>query len=245
MASHNGESKERRDDDNVREERKAAARGAIKSAASLLIPGLSIPLATYEALKQERKERAYREFRETIQARVEELGSKFDPRWLESEEGKIFAGKVIDAALDAQMADKTELFANALVNGAKSDSAPFVEKAKFIDLLCGLSRLALDVLERIHRRFGPIVTQPLAQRSASTLIVPVGLAEELSEGMDPNLFTAGIDELRAAGLFSGAPDWYKDTSGVPRPRSSHGSGGYYYTAFTERFVQFVSKPHGS
>ncbi len=217
---------------------KAAASAAGASALAQAIPGLNIPFAAYEKYKQQRQEKAYREFQTDLQSRVEMLEDRSHLKWLETEDGETYAGKVMEAALDAQMGDKREFFANALISGATTGDLSFAEKTKFVDLLRGLSRAALDALAKLHEKFSPALKQP--GRGLSTQISPSQLAVELAEELriNPYLVEASIRELSSAGLFASHSSYIVSKNGSVRSGGSYG-GADSYTEFTARFVEFV------
>ena len=224
---------------NPPDEWSAAAKGALKTLASRF-PGLGEALGAYEEFERCRKEKTLAQFVEDVHDRLERAQPKLDGDWLGSEEGQVFVGKVIDAALDAQTADKRQLFANALLNGAIMN-IPLATKTKFVDLLRSLSRLALDVLAELHSEF----RSKVANHSESTVITPERVAEQLCSGsseLDPYAVISAIEELRSAGLFSYVTRWRRTADGAVSSSESYSAGNIAYTEFTTRFVEFITDP---
>jgi len=225
------------------DEWKAGGAGAVKAALLKYLPGLDVALADYDEVERRRRQKALEEFRSDVLDRQGRLEDRGRPDWLGSEEGQVFAGKVLDAALDAQMVDRRQFFANALVNGAHAGNMPYVEKSKFVDLLLVLSRVALDVLAELHRMFAPILRKPPHARTESTFLDMDRISQEIASriGLDPYLVSSAMAELASAGLFSGVTNWRRDAEGkyVPAGAWLRGVG---YTDFTERFVRFIMEP---
>lgn len=223
----------------AKDESLAAASAVVKTIISR-VPGIAEALAGVEAYRREQRDKASREFEESLAVRLEALGDRFNPDWLSTEDGQMFAGKVLESGLDAQMADKRQLFVNALANGATSD-ADVYEKTKFVDLLRHLSRDALDVLCELHKQYGPIVKQPASSRSKSTFLSSDRVGRELSYVLswDPYRIESAYRELCSMGIFSGITQWVPDGSGGSTATGSHPSGECY-TEFSERFVEFIT-----
>jgi hypothetical protein len=220
------------------DEWRAAGKGTVRGLLKL-IPGVGVPLAAYEEFDKRRKQKAFDEFHADLQRKLERVEARANTEWLQSEDGQMFASKVVDAALDAQMTDKRELFSNVLVNGLLSEDLPSRTKMKFVDLLRSLSRAALDVLAEIHRYCGPAL-----KASGASHISDTETSKHIATGtgMDPYLVGAAVAELRAEGLFSNVPSWEKDLQGRPRPSGQWLNEGQGYTEFTERFVMFIKEP---
>jgi hypothetical protein len=217
---------------------KAAAKGGSRALLKL-IPGIGVPLAAYEEVERQRKQKALDELHAVLASRIEIVEEKVHPDWLKTDDGQLFASKVVEAALDAQLADKRQLFANALINSVLFENTPIEKKLKFVDLLRGLSRVALDVLAAIHRMCGPTL-----KSSGAFYISDTDIARTVAgnTGMDPYLVSAAVAELRAAGLFSAVVRWTKDIHGEPQPSGGWLNNGEGYTEFTDEFVRFIIEP---
>ena len=219
----------------------AGAAAALKSLVSR-VPFLGEALNSVEAYRAKQREKAALEFRNALGDRLAAMEEQFSTDWLNTPDGEMFSNKILESALDAQMADKRDMFVNALVNGARIE-APIFEKTKFVDLLRSLSRDALDVLYHLHVKYGPIVRKPESERP-STFLEPLKVTEELAPVMkwDPFRIESAYSELGSSGLFSSTQDWYVDSKGQSRPRGTIGSRGEAYTKYTERFVEFIKNP---
>ena len=210
-----------------------------------LIPGIGQVLAGWDAYKKSQFDRAVKKAIETLQAlneQVQGLEDIFQDQWWQSDEGKQFARKVWDAAIDQQFEDKQELFINALVQGGKKKDVAHLEKLKFIDILRSLSRAAIMVLADMHEMF-KIQVRGQGRSPESTsgypLVDPNAIASKLSDRYDPYLVTAAIHEMESQGLFSDIGEWHKDTSGRSRPGGGF-NNALCYTDFASRFVEFIT-----
>ena len=219
----------------------AGLSAAAKSALSL-VPGLGQAISGWDAYNRSVFDRNIRKVIALLSERIDNLENFFQDEYLHTEEGQQFARKVFDAAFDAQLEDKQELFINALVNGIKSNKTTELEKLKFVDILRHLSRASLIILAEMHtmliaqvrgsgRQPDPICSYPLVD--------PSSIAENLSEKYDPYLVTSSISEMESQGLFSRTGEWRKDpVSGRHMP-----GGGFAtemcYTDFAARFVEFI------
>jgi hypothetical protein len=94
--------------------------GSAKALASR-VPILNEILAGFDSYKRARFEPETEEFLQHLYTALDRVEQKFEPSWFTTHEGDIFARKVLDCAVDAQLADKKELFANALVSGRLMD----------------------------------------------------------------------------------------------------------------------------
>ena len=220
-----------------------ALSGVIKSVLSY-VPALAQAIAGWDAYQRSRFERHVRSVLQLLTSKVEDLEGLFSSEWLQTADGQQFAWKVFDAALDAQLADKQELFVNALVHGIENQKAEQLEKLKFVDMLRQLSRASLMVLAEMDRMFADQVRGPGRSpdpTAAYPLVDAARIAEALSEKYDPYLVTAAVAELEGQGLFSRTGEWRKDATGRYKP-----GGGFAtemcYTDFAARFVEFIRAP---
>ncbi len=214
--------------------------GTFKSALSI-IPGLGQAIAGWDAYKQSSFERNVKTLLEHLSQKVEDFESFSNERYFQTEEGQLFTRKVIDAALDSQLIDKQELFANALVNAPASKNEE-LQKLKFVDMLRHLSRASLLVLAEMHKTFLAQVRGPGRNPDpiqAFPLVDPTKIAQELSNIYEPYLVNSAISEMESQGLFSRTGEWRKNHSGKYSP-----GGGFAtamcYTDFAARFVEFIT-----
>lgn len=221
-----------------------ALTGVIKSVLSN-VPALAQAIAGWDAYQRSRFERHVRSVLEILSSKVEDMEGLFSSEWLQSDDGQQFAWKVLDAALDSQLADKQELFVNALIHGIENQQAEQIEKLKFLDMLRQLSRASLMILAEMDQMFSDQVRGPGRSPDPTSAYPQVDagrIAEALSAKYDPYLVTAAVAELEGQGLFSRTGEWRKDASGRFRP-----GGGFAtemcYTDFAARFVEFIRAPH--
>jgi hypothetical protein len=213
-----------------------------KSALSL-VPGLGQAIAGYDEYRRSQFERSVSNLISELQQKVSSIQDLANSEWLQSEDGQQFAWKVFSAALDSQMEEKQELFANALIHGATNPDVQYVEKLKFIDMLRHLSLAALMVLADMHAMFSNQVRGP--GRTADPVgpyphIDPEQIAATLSDKYDPYLVVSAIREMEGQGLFSKIGEWRKKPDGGYFP-----TGGFAtelcYTDFAARFVEFIKE----
>jgi hypothetical protein len=208
------------------------------------VPCVGELIAGHEAYNRARFDREVRQFLAYLDQRVEDVGALLSEDWLKTEEGQQFAWKVVDSALDAQLEDKQDLFANALINGIKNAELSQLEKLKFVDILRRLSRASLMVLAEMHNMFKnqvrgpgrkPIDNQPYP------VVNPINIATALVGKYDPFLVDACICEIQSEGLFSNIAEWRRDqpsTRLVPQGIAD----GLTYNHFTATFVEFINPP---
>ena len=149
---------------------------------------------------------------------------------------------MLDCAVDAQLADKKALFANALVNGAIASGVSPLEKLKFVDMLRQMSKASLMVLADMHSTLSADVRGPGRQPVSTKpypLVEPMRIAEQLSSKYDPYLVESTLREMESQGFFSSTGEWTRQQDGSSRP-----GGGFAtalsYTDFTCRFVEFIT-----
>jgi len=225
-----------------REEDLFAGLSATAKSAFSIFPVIGQAISGYNAYKRSAFDRNVRKVIALLSERIDNLESFFQDEYLHTDEGQLFSRKVFDAAFDAQLEDKQELFINALVNGIKNKKTTELEKLKFVDVLRHLSRASLMILAEMHNMLIKQVRGPGRAPnpiSAYPLVDPSRIAENLSEKYDPYLVTSSISEMESQGLFSRIGEWRKDQiSGRHRP-----GGGFAtemcYTDFTARFVEFI------
>ena len=164
--------------------------GTVKALVSRM-PGLGEMIAGWDAYHKARFERETQDFLKALDSVLARMGRSLDPSWFTTLEGETFARKVLDCAVDAQLADKKELFANALVNGAINVEITPIEKLKFVDMLRQMSRASLMVLADIHSMLSPDVRGPGRQPPSNRpyLRVPTSPARTRSMGCHPGSST--------------------------------------------------------
>jgi hypothetical protein len=215
--------------------------GTIKSVVSR-VPLLGEMIAGWDAYPSARFERETQEFLKALDSALVRFGQKLDPSWFATLDGEKFARKVLDCAVDAQLADKKELFANALVNGAVNANASPIEKLKFVDMLRQMSLASLMVLADIHSVLSPDVRgagrEPLSNKPYP-LVDPKRIAERLSPKYGPYLVESAMQEMQSQGLFSSTGEWTRQKDGSSRPGRGF-ADALTYTDFTCRFVEFIT-----
>ena len=221
-----------------------ALSATVKSALSL-VPGLGQAIAGYDAYKRSALDRNVQRVIKHLTEKLSDLEGFFRKAYFQTAEGQLFARKVFDAAFDAQLEDKQELFVNALINGATNNSIPQLEKLKFVDMLRHLSRASLMVLAEMHNMFKDQVRGPGREPDSSSpfpLVDPTQIAEKLTQ-YDPYLVTSSISEMESQGLFSRTGEWRTDSTGRHIPGSGF-STEMCYTDFAARFVEFITIQQG-
>ena len=219
------------------------ALGGTTKAALSLVPGLGQAIAGYDAYNQSKFERSIKKFMEDLSAKVDDLQGLFTNEWLSTEEGETFIRKVIAAALDEQISEKQELFANALISGISNEALSNLEKFKFIDILRNLSLASLMVLADMHEMFKNSVRGPNRQSDPigpSPQINSEKITRELSSKYDPYLVLSAIEELKSHGLFSNHIEWLKTNEGRWRPGTGFDKA-VAYTDFSCKFVEFITE----
>jgi hypothetical protein len=196
-------------------------------------------LAAYERAKFEHHVRQLLEY---LVGEVKDMRALFSNPWLRSDEGQLFARKVIDCALDSQLEDKQQLFGNVLIHGREDHELPNLEKLKFVDILRHLSRAALDVLAEIHPMYKNLVIRPGRARDGRTGSPQISVEEvirRLSKKFHPFLIESAIAEMTSIGLFSRYSGWYQLPDGEYHTES-YVERPIMYSDFTARFVEFIT-----
>ncbi len=218
-----------------------ALEGTTKSALSL-VPVLGQIIAGYDAYKKSQFDRNVDSLLSHLQNKVEDISTVFSAEWLQTEEGQQFSCKVVESALDGQLLDKQELFANCLINGVKKTETPYLEKLKFVDMVRGLSRVSLLVLAEMDKMFIDQVRGPNRSTDPVVALAVVNsedIAKKLSNKFNPYIVSAAVSELESHGLFSRTGEWIKGSNG------EYVTGGGFatelcYTDFSAKFVEFVA-----
>lgn len=227
------------------EDFKEAARAVAKGAVDLVtgIPGIGVAIDGYEAYRRSQHERNTHALIDLLRARIDGVGARFDPHWFKTMEGQEFCNKALASALDSQLAEKQEFFANAIVHAASDKDLGRIERLKFLDMLRGLSMPTLMVLSEIDQKYSrmlPVPGQPRDPSIPVAVINDMQVAQELSHKYDPFVVTAALNELRAQGLFSNVTEWHKMANGG-LTAGIHVGRGDCYTPFSARFVAFISE----
>jgi hypothetical protein len=213
----------------------------LKFAGSSEVPVLKQILGAWNKIEQDRRERYIANVLAMLEQKVDDLNQLFGDEWLKTPEGEKFAAKVFDSTIDAQLADKRELFVNTLINGIWDKDTGELEKLKFIDVLRHLSRASLDVLADIHNMFKDQVRGPSRRVdpiSAYPQVDPGSIAEKLSSKYDPYLVTSACYEMQSQGLFSNVGEWQKQADGSYKVGGGFDTA-WVYTDFACRFVEFI------
>jgi hypothetical protein len=219
----------------------AALSGTTKSALAL-IPVVGQVIAGWDAYKRSSFQRNVQQLIDDLSQKVDDVEVFFGTDYFQTEEGQLFARKVIDAALDPQLEDKQELFVNTLINAPTSQNIGELQKLKFVDTLRHLSKAAVMVLAEMHKVLLSQVRGPGRNPDpvqSFPLVDPTNIAEKLSDTYDPYLVTSAISEMESQGLFSRTGEWRKDWRGHYMP-----NGGFAtemcYTDFAAKFVEFIT-----
>lgn len=219
----------------------------VKGASKALIgraPILGEMIAGYDSYRHAQFERHTKEFLNVLESGIESLSERLDISWLSTPEGETFAYKVVESAIDAQLADKRELFSNALINGIRRSEGDILLKLKFVDILRALSKASLMILSEMHGflsanvrgqgRNPPNEPYPLVSKH--------DIVAKLRGRYEPFLIASAIWEMQSQGLFDEIAEW-----GGRSPDGSFKSPGGFsdalaYTDFTCRFVEFITLP---
>ena len=215
-----------------------------KAAIATVVPGLGVAISGWDAYNRAKLDQSVEALINNLQAKTDDLQKLFDSEWLKSPDGQQFSWKVVDSALDVQLIDKQDFFANAFVNGVRSHDMAQLEKLKFLDMLRHLSLTALVVLSEIDKLFAGQVRRPNRSTDptgAYPLVDAEAIAEKLSSKHHPYLVIAAVKELESEGLFSKIGEWTKRPDGT-----YHKGGGFMtelcYTDFSARFADFIRNP---
>lgn len=203
------------------------------------IPVLAQLLKIQEKLKQDQFNRSIVKILTFLKEKVDDPELLFSDEWLRSEEGQTFARKVFASALDAQLADKQQLFVNALINGIENKQLPYHEKLKFTDMIRHLSLPALMILSKIHQLYEnrPEATGFHDLSPDSFSVNRMEVVQKLGNQYDPHLIESCLDEMRGYGVFSSTGTYFRDNAG--KYQAGFPQGGYIYSAYTHRFVKFL------
>lgn len=229
------------------EHRWEAAKAAVKALVAR-VPGAQEFLAGWDAYKRSQHDLYVNKLLATLQHEIGDLRAVFSDEWVGTIEGQQFVRKVLDAALDAQLEEKHELFARALVNGVLDKELPAGKKLLFVDLVRRLSLNALVVLAELHKRYaGQVLSSrgPSPTTTGAPQISTEHVIREVcnSEQFHPYMVEQALEEFRSAGLFSMYSMWRFDAHDRQfRPHShvSPGGASLFYTEFTSEFVRFIS-----
>lgn len=228
------------------EEQKARRHAAIEVVKSLAgeVPILGlflVPHDAYEAYQKIKQEAYIQQLLQNLDERVQDLRELFSDSWLRTKEGQLYARKVIDCAIDAQLEDKHQLFASALINGIQNKEITDLEKLKFVDMLRQLSLVSLRVLSELHKIYGDRVhwaSQPRTINAAPQISVD-NVIQQLQGKFHPFLIEASIAEMKAIGLFSRFSAWRYGGDNSFKA-DGHISDSAIYSEFTARFIEFIT-----
>ncbi len=210
------------------------------------IPVLKELLAGWSAYKRRQFELYVKKFLGELQEQVDDLQMLFSDEWVKSDEGKQFVRKVFACAVNGELEDKHQLFANVLVNGIKDKGLLYWQKLKFVDMLRQLSLVSLRVLAEMDRECEPRIRRP--GRVCTTEAAPQvsrQLVRRLSKqcNLHPYLVESSINEMKSAGLFSQVSAWRQDSQGQFMEESflSEDSGVELYSDFSAQFAEFIEE----
>lgn len=213
---------------------------------------LSPLLAGWDAYQQARDAQYILALCENVQIELQGVKESVG-EWYKTPAGQQFVRKTVDAALDAQLEEKHQLLARALVNGLRTQHDD-VKKLLFVDLIRRLSLNALLVLAEFDRLYGPQVAlggRATPGQSPSPQIIKSHVIPELCDGglskLHPYMVEQAMEELTAAGLFSIYSSWRYDSHDRKyRAESSVSAGGaaMFYTQFAYDFAVFLKTQAG-
>jgi hypothetical protein len=163
----------------------------------------------------------------------------WNEEWVKSEDGKKFVKKVVASALNAEYAEKQELFAQALVNGTILGDATTPEKYKYIDVIRELSRPALDVLAFYSKSSARESGQNIETLTAR--LHTEARAKADLPNMDFYMIYACLVEIQKTGLLSNVTSVHTHQDGRVSVGSSY-TDVRVFTEFTAKFVAFVQEP---
>lgn len=193
-----------------------------------LVPGLGVLIKGVRAYHQYIEEKQKEDFLKLLVERLEVLEDAFSDEWYRSDEGITVTKKIIVTALNAEFADKTEYFVNALFNASFSDDQ--LERLKFIEMLRSLSKPALVILAAesyLQNKRGPHYSEQVL------------VAELVKEtGFSPYLVESCVKELYSIGVFSSVTDYQKNGA----TSRSFEEGTAAFTKFTKKFIEFIRDP---
>lgn len=211
---------------------------AVPLAGTIKVGG-KLTVAAVSDLVSRQQQQGLDEFLSYLGENVGDLRQFFSDPWLQSEHGAKFWQKIFGSAMDAQLADKRQLFANALVNGVSGKDHPDKKKLRMLDILRDLSLASLDGLAEIHSQYAHRLGA-LDFESRKAQGIP--LADVRLSTADDTFYTESIiQELVAAGVLS--------SSEKAEPRDGRTilvdlgtTEAAYYTEFSLEFAEFVSAP---
>jgi hypothetical protein len=197
--------------------------------------GAKLGLALISSLLKRQDEMALDEFLGYLANQTGNISQMLSDPWLRSREGGIFWGKVFSSAMNAQIADKRELFANALVNGLANRGMPELKRLKFVDLLRSLSKASLMCLAEIHAH----CAEKLSESGGEVGTPGIKINQlPLSSASDRYYTESVVQELHSAGIFSSAgKGWrsYEEEKNDVSPSSN-----LFYTDFSREFSEFIT-----
>jgi len=180
------------------------------------IPVLGELIEGIQKYEENIAEQQRRIFLEVLRDRVDDLETYFTDPWYSTSEAQEFMKKTVASALNAEYTDKVKFFVNMLAN-AKQDLEQ-MERLKFVELIRQLSKPALKVLALAAQLSGTIVGLKDIKQIKGNAVSKLNL--------DGLLVDSCIDELFSVGVLS----------------QQHLKARAGYTAFTQRFVDFLKNP---
>lgn len=208
---------------------------------------LTLTKAVYDSWAnygQAREIEGLREFVGFLGAKVGDIQQLLSDPYLGTVEGQRFAHKIFAAAVDARLAEKREVFANAFINGLRQEGVSDIDRLRFVDILIGLSAASLVRFAEIHKRCDPQFDGMGAEWESigmwSDGSSPAARGAPL-DGVKTHYNRAAVKELQAAGLFSEIRLGHINGGPLQIVVRRQGSEDYY-TAYTRAFGRFISTP---
>ncbi len=209
---------------------------------------LKASLDTFNAYQQRRDLEALEQFAHYLAEKIGNMEQLLSERYLATPDGNRFAHKIVAAATDPKIAEKREVFANALINGARSRSDGEIgelDLLRFTDLLISLSAASLEELALIHKYCEPKL---LAEKDLDMATVEFNLYRDAlrpkfmgDSGGAAHYHNAVLRELKSAGLFARVR-YQRMPDGSAKLASMLAGEDNYYTTYTRDFARFASTP---
>lgn len=207
--------------------------------ASAAKSGAKLSLAAVSDLVSRQQQEGLEEFLSYLGENVGDLQQFFSDPWLKSEHGSKFWHKVLGSAMDAQLADKRQIFANVLVNGVSAKDYTDKKKLRMLDMLRSLSLASLECLAEIHVQYADRLGS-LDLESKKSQAFPLSDVK-LSTAGDTFYTESLLQELVATGALSARPN-ANPRDGRQALLDLDTTEAAYYTEFSLDFAEFISTP---
>lgn len=193
---------------------------------------------------QTREIEGLHEFLSYMAEQVGDIHQLLSDPYLKTEEGQRFAHKIIAAAVDPTLAEKRQLFANALINGVRHKEFGDFDRLRFVDLLIKLSAVSLVQLAEIHKRCEIALLQGRHPEWESVGLYPDGKPRtKFPADSDVHFTDATLRELRSVGLL-GKIRYGREKAGTLKAIVISTEANYY-NAFSRAFSRFIAAPEQS